>query len=167
MAANEAKHNKQDVETRKEPHRALRPFDEMDSMFEGFFPSGLWRPFRWERPAWSDMLAPFEGKLPRVDVVDRDDDILVRAEVPGVKREGLDVSMTDNNVTIKGTTAEEKEEEKGEYYRHETARGSFTRTVALPGEVDGSKARATFTDGVLEITMPKVAKARRHTVRVE
>jgi HSP20 family protein len=145
--------------------RALSPFDEMDRMFESFFPRSWMRPFRWE---WSHMpeFAAFD-KLPRVDVIDRDYEILVRAEVPGVDKGDLEVSVTDNTVTIKGSTRHEKKEEKGDFYRREISRGTFARTVALPSDVDGGQAIATFKDGILEITAPKIEKAKRRSVKVE
>lgn len=91
----------------------------------------------------------------------------MRAEVPGVKKEDLDVSTTDNTVTIKGSTRHEEKEEKGDYYRSEITRGSFSRTVALPSEVDSAKAKARYKDGILELTLPKVNKSKRRTVKVE
>jgi HSP20 family protein len=164
-------------ETRKEatpreiqkaaPSRALSPFEEMDRFFEGVFPRGWMRPFRWEWPSWGELPMPFEGKMPRVDVIDREADILVRAEVPGVDKKDLEISTTENTVTIKGSTRREEKEEKGDYYRCEISRGSFSRTVALPGDVDSSKAKATFKDGVLELTLPKVEKSKRRTITVE
>ena len=136
-----------------EPIRALSPFEEMeqvfDRAFERFFPRGWIRPSRWEFPHWAELPEPFEGKHPRVDVIDQDNDIVVKAEIPGVEKKDLDVSMTENTVTIKASVSHEKEESKGDYYRRELSSGSFSRTVALPGEIDGSKAEAKFKDGVL------------------
>ena len=121
----------------------------------------------WERPAWAELAAPFGGYWPKVDVVDRDTELVVRIEVPGVKKEDLDVSMTDNAVTIRGTTAEKHEEKKDNYYRSETSRGEFSRTVALPCEVDGSKVKAKLDNGVLELTLPKQEKSKRKSVTIE
>ncbi|MGB5767527.1 MAG: Hsp20/alpha crystallin family protein, partial [Arenicellales bacterium] len=72
----------------------------------------------------------------------------------------------DNTITVKGSTSEEKKEEKGDYYRSETMKGTFSRTMSLPSDVDGSKANSTFKDGVLEVVVPKLEKARRHSVKV-
>ena len=138
---------------------------EMEKRFEGFFPTDWMRPSNWEMPDWAHM-AQLELKVPKLDVVDRDVDVMIRADLPGVKKEDIDVSLTDNTITIKGTTSEEKKEEEGDYYRSETMKGSFSRTMALPSEVEGSKAKSTFKHGVLEITAPKLEKARRHTVKV-
>lgn len=158
-------------EVQKAPARAPGPFEEMermmDRMFEGFTPRGWLRPLHWEWPSWGRLPAPFEGRMPTVDVIDREDDVLVRAEIPGVDKKDLDVSLTDSTVTIKGNARREEKEEKGDYYRHEISSGTFARTVALPAEVDGPKAKAAFKDGVLELTIPKLEKAKRHAVRVE
>jgi len=148
------------------PMRALSPFEEMDRMFESFFPRGWMQPFRREWPSLGEMAAPFEGKMPKVDVINRDAEIVVRAEVPGVDKKDIDVTMTDSTVTIKGSTSHEEKEEKGDYYRCEISRGAFSRTVALPAGVDSSKAKAKFQDGVLELTMPKTEKTKRVSVKV-
>jgi len=153
-------------EVRKvEPTRTLTPFEEIDRYFENLFPRGWLRPSRWEWP--TEVAAPFGGKLPKVDVVDREKEVLVRAEVPGVEKDKLEISVTETSVTIKGTAHHEEKEEKGEYYRCETTHGEFARTVALPAEVDSEHTKAKYKDGVLEITLPKVKKAHRHTVDIE
>jgi HSP20 family protein len=156
------------------PTRALSPIEEMDRMFEamdrlfeGYFPRRWLRALRREWPLWGELAMPFEGRLPHVDILDRDEEIVVRAAIPGVEKKDIDVSITENTVTIKGITSHEEKEEKGDYYRREIARGSFTRTFSLPGEVDSSKAEAKFKDGVLELTLPKVATSKRRTIKVE
>lgn len=149
-----------------EPARALSPFEEMDRMFDSFFGRGWTRPWRMEWPSFPEMKA-MEGKLVKMDVVDREADVLVRAEMPGVEKKDIDVSVTDNTVTVKGSTHHEEKEEKGDYYRREISSGSFSRTVMLPAEVDGSKAKADFKDGILELVLPKIEKSKRHSVRVE
>ncbi len=148
------------------PARLLSPFEEMERMFESIFPRGWLRPARWDWPEWSELAAPFGGRAPKVDVVERDEEILVKAELPGVDKKDLDVSVTDNTLTIKATTREESEKEEGEYHRREIVTGSFARSILLPAEVDGNKARATFRDGLLELSIPKVAKARRRRIEV-
>jgi HSP20 family protein len=146
---------------------APSPFDEMDRFFDNYFSRRWMQPFRSTRPSWSDLPAPFEGKTPRVDVIERDDEIIVKAEVPGVDKKDLDISVTDNSVSIKGSTRHEAKEEKGDYYRCEISSGSFSRMVRLPADVDAEKARSKFKDGVLELTLPKMKKATRHTIKVD
>ncbi|QFU02411.1 Spore protein SP21 [Halomonas sp. THAF5a] len=145
--------------------RAMNPFREFDRMLESFFDRGR-MPSRWEHPLW-ERFAAFEKGMPRVDVIDRDAEVVVRAEAPGFEREELDVSVTDGAVTIKGDHREQSKEEEGDYVRSEISRGSFTRTVALPGEVDTDQAQASFRNGVLELTLPKRKRANRRRVEVK
>lgn len=166
MAKEEKKAAKKQAMERTEPKTTLTPFDEMERLFSDMFSRHWMHPRRWEWPAWAEAQLPFSGQTPKVDVIEKDAEIVVRAEVPGVKKEDLDVSMTDNTVTIKGSTAHEEKEEKDDYYRCEIARGAFSRTVALPAAVDGAKAEAKMKDGVLEITLPKVQKSKRHTLEI-
>ena len=149
------------------PARVLSPFDEMDRWFEQSFPRGWMRRFRRAWPSWDELAAPLEARMPNVDVIDRDEEVVVRAEVPGVGKDDLEVSVSDNTVTIKGETKHEEKEEKGDYYRSDISRGAFTRTVMLPGAVDADKASARFKDGVPELTLPKVEPARRRTIRID
>lgn len=146
--------------------QAITPWEEMDRLFETFMPRGWLRPLRWEWPAWGEM-SHLGAKFPRVDVIDRDDEVMVRAEVPGVAKKDLDVSLTDHTVCIKGATRREQKEEKGDYIRSEIMSGSFSRTLALPGTVDSTRAKAVFKDGVLEITLPKIEESKRHSIKVE
>lgn len=147
--------------------RSLSPFEEMDRMFESFFPRGMMNPSRWMWPSWAESPMAFENRLPRVDVIDRDNEVVVRAEIPGVDKDNLEVSMNHGTVTVKGSVKRESEKEEGDYYRCEISRGSFARTVALPAEVDGDKAKATFKDGVLELVIPKREGSKRHSIKVE
>lgn len=151
-------------EVQRMPQRMPSPFDEMERMFEGLMPSGFMRPFRGGWP-FAEM-AP-EAKVPAVDVIDREEDILLRAELPGVDKENIDISLSDNLVTIRGETRHEEKEDTDTYYRCEISRGVFSRTVSLPSDVDSDKTKASFKDGVLELVMPKVEKAKRHSIKVQ
>ena len=166
MAKQEKKESKQELQ-KAEPKRALSPFEEMDRLFEDYFSRGWMRPFRWEWPSLGEVAKPFEGKMPKVDVIERDDELVVKAELPGVDKKDIDVSVTENSVTIKGSTSHEEKEEKGDYYRCEISRGAYSRTVGLPSYVDSDKAKASFKDGILELTLPKVEKSKRRTIEVK
>lgn len=164
----------QDIQVRQQsepskssPRQALSPLDEMERMFEGFMSRHLLRPFHWEWPSWGKSMNLLEDRLPRVDIIDRADEVLVRAEMPGVDKKDIDVSLTDNTVTIKGSTYHELKGEEGDFYRSEMSRGSFARTLALPGDVDGTGAKATFKDGVLELSLPKAESSKRRSIKVE
>jgi HSP20 family protein len=136
----------------------------MDRVFRDFPGRGWMRPLSFEWPAWPELP---ELRMPKVDVIDRDDDVLVRAELPGVEKKDLEISTTDTSVTIKATTAHEEKEEKGDYYRCEISRGMFSRTVALPAQVHSDKAKASLKDGVLELTLPKVEKSKRRKIEIK
>ncbi|KAF0193208.1 MAG: HSP20 family protein [Gammaproteobacteria bacterium] len=162
----EAKERGSTKEVAQRPGRFIAPFEDMERMMEGFFPHGWLHPFRREWPDWASSLTPFEGKMPRVDVIDKEESVVVRAEVPGVKKDDLDISLSDNTVTIRGSLKHEEETKEGQYIRREMSRGEFSRTLTLPADVDASKAKATFSDGVLELTLPKQEPSRRHKIKV-
>jgi HSP20 family protein len=148
--------------------RAVSPFEEMkqrmERMYDEFLPQTWLHPMRWEWPVWPELP---QLRAPRVDVMERDSEVVVRAEVPGVDKNDLDVTVTENAVTIKGATRREEKERKGDYYRREISAASFARTVALPSDVDGTQAKAEFKDGVLELVIPKHAESTRHAIKVE
>ncbi len=149
------------------PALAMSAFDEMERLFERLFPRGWLRPLGWEPLTWHEMAPLFEGGMPKIDVIDRDKDIVVRAEIPGVEKKDLEVSLSENLLTIKGKTGHEMKEEKGDYSRCEMSRGEFTRTIALPAPVLGDKAKAEVKDGVLELTLPKVEESKRMAIKVQ
>jgi len=143
------------------------PFEEMDQVFDRLLGRSLLRGWMHPREWW-----PFEsvegGALARVDVADRDNEIVVRAEMPGVTKDDLDISLSDNAITLRGTIKEEEHEEKeGEYYYYkETGHGEFVRTLSLPAAVDGTKAKATFKNGVLNLVLPKMETAKRQKIQI-
>lgn len=165
MAKEEKKESKQEVQ-KVEPAQVMSPFEEMERMFDDYFSRGWMRPFRMDWPSFPKMKA-FEGKIPSVDVIDRDNEVIIKAELPGVDKKDIDISVTANTVTIKGSTSHEEKEEKGDYYRCEISRGSYSRTLSLPADVDEEKTKAKFKDGILELTLPKLKKSKRHTIKVE
>lgn len=95
------------------------------------------------------------GFWPQVDVTETDKEIKVCAEIPGVNPKDIDVSVEDGTLTIKGEKKYDREENEKGQYRMERSYGAFERTIALPGEVDESKAKAEFKKGVLKLTLPK------------
>lgn len=142
------------------PFRPLTMFEEMERMFEHFMPGKWMNPFKAEH-------AMLGENLPQVDVIDQDNTILVRASLPGVKKDDLEVSTTDHSLTIRGSTREEQKEEKGEYYRREIRSGNYLRTITLPALVDEKAIKASFKDGLLEVTLPKLEREKRHSVKIE
>lgn len=133
----------------------------MDRMMGGLFPSRWMRPFEREWPG----LAEF--REPAVDLIDREKEILVRAELPGVNKEDVSISLTSDSITIQAQSKKEATEEKGDYRRREISSSAFSRSMWLPSEVDSDAAKASFKDGVLEITLPKVAEAKGKSVPID
>ena len=149
--------------------RVPSPFGEMDHWFDDFFHPGWMHPCRQQWPNWRDrdIESPIKGRIPKVDVIDRDKEIVIHAELPGVNKDDLDVSLTENAVNIRASTKHEEKEEKGEYFRREMSRGEFQRTIPLPVNVDSENAKASFKDGIMELTLPKVKNSKRKTIKVE
>jgi HSP20 family protein len=148
-------------------NQPLFPFGEMETFLDQYFGRPWFRPFHLDLPAWDELARPLEGRVPNVDVIDREKEMVVRAEIPGVKKEDLEVSLNNNRLTIKGSTRhEETRKEEGDYTRRELSRGSFSRTVTLPADVDGENAKAEFKDGVLEMTLPKQKPSKRRRISV-
>ena len=143
------------------------PWDEMERWFNEFGGRGWVRPFSWEWPSkMLEEMGPFEGRMPKVDMLDRKSEYVVRAELPGVKKDDIEVTLTENTVTIEASTSHEEKEEKDKYYRREISRGEFRRSLTLPGSVDDARASAEFKDGVLELTLPKTEKTSGKKVKV-
>ena len=146
--------------------RGVSPFHEFDRFFDSVFDRGWMPMLRRDHPLW-ERFAAFEKGMPRVDVIERDAEVLVRAEVPGFEREDLEVSVSDHSVTIKGEHRQEHKEEEGEYFRSEISTGSFSRTVSLPGDIDTEGGEASFKNGILELTLPKLKRASRRNIEVK
>ena len=114
----------------------------------------------------------FEGRpsnrwMPRVDVFDQDNELMVRAEVPGVDPESIEVTVEGGTLTVKGSRSFASEEIKRNYHRKEILEGSFERTILLPDGIDSAAVAATSKDGVLEISIPKRPEVLPHKVSVE
>lgn len=103
----------------------------------------------------------------KVDVIDREKEIFVRAELPGVEKDDIDITIDDQQVTIKASTSHEEKEEEGEYYRHEISRGEYRRNFVLPTKVNSDKAKTTFKDGVMKLTLPKSEPSKRKKIKVQ
>lgn len=125
---------------------------EMDRMFDEMF-GGLMRRRSRQRSEVMEW-------APEVDVLQKDDDLMIKAELPGVKPEDVDVTVQDGVLTVSGVRKAEEEVEHGGYYLRERRHGSFSRSMTLPEGVDEENIRARFEDGVLEITIDGAAAVR-------
>lgn len=161
-----AKEKDKEVAVQKSSESLPQRFDQqIERLFDDFFRRRWPRPFGFEWPSSASL--PAEPALPRVDVVDKEDHVLVRAELPGMSKEDIDVSVTDNTITIKGSVRKEEQKEEGEYHRREIYSSTVSRTVSLPSEVDAEGATAQLKDGMLEVTLRKSARAKRTRVEVQ
>jgi HSP20 family protein len=120
----------------------------MDRLFGGAIPPGfgneLGRLANLETSTW----------LPQVEVFERNGKLNIRADLPGLSKDNIDVDIRNDAVVIRGERQQEKEENEEGYYRSERSYGSFYREIPLPSGVNPEEAKATFRDGVLEVTMP-------------
>ena len=126
--------------------------DEIDRMFD-------------QQPdfAVSDL---FGGWTPAVDLLEDKDKLTVKAELPGFKREDLNVSVHEDNLIIAGERRCEDEQKEGEFYRCERYYGKFHRSIPLPASVSTDKIDAKYRDGILTVTLPKTEKAKAKQIEV-
>jgi HSP20 family protein len=151
--------------TRREQHRS--PFDtfadEMDRLFDDF---GFGR--AWLSRPWSSRTrrqGALEMWTPQIELSQQNNELVVHADLPGLKKEDVNIDVTDEAITISGERKQEQESESGGVYRSERSYGSFYRTIPLPRGAISDQAKATFKDGVLEIRVPapseQVTRGRR------
>ena len=107
------------------------------------------------------------GVFPPMNVTQDNDTFRLRAEVPGLKLSDLSVSALRNRVTISGKRQIPSEHERVSYHRRERAEGAFSRTIALPAEIDSERVEARYTDGVLELVLPKAENAKPKQIVVK
>ena len=106
------------------------------------------------------------GWTPALDVFEDKDNLFVKVELPGMKREEIEVSLHDGNLSISGERKSEEKHEEGEVYRAERFVGKFQRTVTLPSPVAADKVKAQYKDGILTITLPKTEEAKPKQIDV-
>jgi HSP20 family protein len=114
---------------------------------------------------WSEDLSNRTWK-PAVDVKETDEAYVLNAELPGLEKKDIHITLEDNVLTLSGERRFEKETDKDNYHRIERAYGSFTRSFSLGGGVDAEKVQATFKDGVLTMTVPKTEETRPRQIEI-
>jgi HSP20 family protein len=142
------------------PNMLQRFADEMDRTFNEF---GLGRRSG-ESSLWSQSGA--DTWAPSIDVVQRNNELTITADLPGLKRDEVSVEISDDAVTIQGERKREHEEEREGLYRSERSYGSFYRTIPLPDGAITEQANATFRDGVLKVTMPAPPASRGRRLEI-
>ena len=143
------------------PWSPFREVEEVERRFDEMFgrsmlPS-IWRRLPTEQMAWA----------PNINVFEKGDEFVVKAEIPGMKEDDIHVSVEGDMLTIRGEKKTESEVKEEDYYRCERSYGSFFRSVALPSTVDASKVEADYEDGVLEVTLSKKAEVTPKKVAVK
>jgi HSP20 family protein len=164
-----AKEEKKEL-AKVESKKALSPFQEMERRFQEMerrFEDLFRRPFSL-LPSWMPRLRmpEIEEVSPSIDIFTEGDNVVVKAELPGMKKEDIDVSLTEDTITISGEKKKEEKIEKKDYYSCERSYGSFKRSFSLPSEVQTEKASAKFKNGVLEIRIPKTEEAKKKEKKV-
>ncbi len=104
---------------------------------------------------------------PVVDIVETKDNYKVRAEMPGIPKDDIEISVSGDVLTIKGEKKQEKEEKDSNFYKRERVYGMFQRQLVLPQDIEADKIKANYKDGVLEVTIPKGEAAKPKKIKVE
>ena len=153
----------QKVQIRRRAPAALWP-EEMERFFDRAMKTGPW-PFLapWRLP----LLWRYEQWLPEMDVFEKDGNVVVRVDLPGMKREDIDVSLEDEMLVIRGHREQEKEVKEESYHRAERSAGSFYRALSLPEGIDPDAITATYKDGVLAVTVPQPPARQANKLKVE
>lgn len=147
----------------RDPFGVLR---QLASEFDRAFDEPFWPTFRWPLRAFTPETIAWS---PEIDVFEKDNRLFTRIDLPGMKKEDVKVEVRDGWLIIFGERKKEFEEKKENYYRSEREFGTFYRTVPLPENVKFEDVKATFTDGVLEVSVPLPVKVepKPRTVAIE
>lgn len=148
----------------KMPERAMPFLDELRKEMEGFWDSPvLFRPIRPLRELANSKM----GWAPTMDLFDRNGSLVLKADLPGVKKENVSVSLENGELIVRGHRKEETEIKEADYYRAERSQGEFFRRVALAFEADPKKIEAKFADGVLEVKIPYPLETKPEPKKIE
>lgn len=152
--------------SRNEQHDFLTALRDLEHKVENMFQS-LWQN-SFDQEKVPDLFSYSSlTSMPKMDVIDRDKEISVKAELPGIDKKDLEISVTNNQLVIKAKTCHEEKEEKGDYLKQEISKNEIYRSVLLPADVDDSKVKTSFKNGVLELTIPKQKESHRRRIEVE
>ena len=143
------------------PLRPIRELEEMRRRFE----EDIIRPVM--RAVWERIPEEVKGWSPSVDFFEKGDNFEVKVELPGMKQEDIDVSVSNDTLMIKGERRPESSVKEEDYYRSEIAYGSFYRSIALPSSVDTKNIEAVYEDGILRVTLQRAAGAKSKKVNVQ
>ncbi len=145
------------------PFMGLSRWDrEIDRMMDNFFARRMrpWWPERW-------LGARGEEIAPLLDLYEEKDDIVVKAELPGMDKDQIEIEISNSELILKGEKRKEEKVEEEGYYQCERSYGTFRRTVELPMDVQADKIKASFKNGVLEVRLPKTEKAKAREIKIK
>lgn len=149
-----------------ERHSYMDAFSNLEHRIENMF-NHLWHnPFHHDKEADKGFPVAFND-IPKMDVIERDKEILVKAELPGIDKKDIEVSITDNRLLIKANSRQEQKEETGDYLKQEIRTSEIYRSIHLPTKVDETKVKSSFKNGLLELTIPKHADSHRRRIKIE
>lgn len=141
--------------TEAQPRYRLDLFDQLQDEFDRMW-TGRW-PLLWPT---AHPFTPIEEWSPRADVYSQNGSIVIKAELPGVKKEDIDISVENGSLIIRGERKSEEKVEETDFYRMERSHGTFYRRLPMPKGVTAEQIKAEYKDGVLKVTVPKPARAR-------
>jgi HSP20 family protein len=141
------------------------PFRELERMRQEM--DQMWGSFLTERPARRSEVGLFGEWFPEFDLSETKDELIVKAEVPGMSPKDIDISLVDNTLTIKGDKKQHLDEKNENYHFVGRSYGAFARAISLPREVVGDKVKASYKDGILTIHLPKSAKAKEKEIQIK
>lgn len=143
---------------RWDPFRDLLSLQErMNKLFEDSLVRTAYRPGEASQSTWT----------PPVDILEKDDEIILKAELPGVRLEDVDLQIKDDILTLKGERRFEKDQKKENFHRVERSYGLFSRSFSLPGTIDQTGIRAKLRDGILEVRLPKAQSPTASSIPIE
>ena len=134
-----------------------RIWPDNSSLFEEFFN---------DFPSVSSASRAADRWLPAVDILEKEGNVILRVEVPGISEKDIDLKLEGNTLTLKGEKRLENEEERGNYHRMESYYGSFTRSFTLPDSVDRDQIKADYKNGILTVTIPQKPEVRPREIPV-
>ncbi|APG43014.1 MAG: Hsp20/alpha crystallin family protein [Syntrophotalea acetylenica] len=162
MGKKDKKHEDKDVLV-PEKAELVSPFEEMERWFGDFFNRPSFPPVWMPRMRLPSM----QPVTPSIDIYEETDAVVVKAELPGIAKEDVEVNVSENLLTISGEKKAEEKVERKDYHRIERSYGSFSRSIRLPAETLADQAKASFKDGVLEIRIPKTEEAKQKKRKIE
>lgn len=149
-----------------EQHSYLSAFSNLEHKIENMFNHF------WHNPVPSDteneLSVPVTfSRFPKMDVIDRDKEIFIKAELPGIDKKDIEISLSNNRLLIKAHSHVENKEENGDYLKQEIKNSEVYRSVLLPGDVDDNNIKTSFKNGILELVIPKHENSHRKRIKID